>query len=74
MCNKKVESVVDFRPTKPFLAYGYITLYPRGRLDDFLGEFDTKEEAKKAILNSNSTEYGYIIDCSSMLDKCEEDK
>ena len=44
-----------------FLVFSFPEFYPNGGMDDFIGDFDTLEEAKKALLNGEYST-GHVYD------------
>lgn len=49
---------------KRYLLFAYWTYYPRGGWLDFVGSFDTQEEAESAAL-ANKKSHWHIIDANT---------
>ena len=44
-----------------YIVFGFENYYPLGGLNDILGDYDTLQEAREAVLE-NGYDSGYIID------------
>ena len=48
---------------KTYLVFKGYTYYPSGGMEDFVGDYETLEEAKKALGEIDEYEWGHIYDC-----------
>ncbi len=54
--NNKMEDV------RRYWVFAYMHDYPRGGINDLIGRYNTREEAKSAVNRLRDFDYTYIVD------------